>query len=344
MTSKTLSSQMPSSQTMPLLTIKNLTVGFQVEEGVLQAVRGVSLGINEGETVAIVGESGAGKSQVFHALMGLQTQNAKLAGSAKFMGEELLNQPAKQLNKLRGSAISIVFQDPMTALNPYLRIGKQLCEVLEVHKKMNKVDAKKQVISLLNKVHINEPEQRFNSYPHQLSGGMRQRVMIAMALLCKPKLLIADEPTTALDVTVQTEIIRLLRDIHQEEKTSIILITHDLPLVAGLCERIVIMYAGKIIETGTVEEIHHHAKHPYTQALLATTPENSDQSGRLKAIDGQPPNPLKLPTGCAFHPRCAYAEAQCQKQQPNSQQLTPTHAYTCFRLENEEGDREENEA
>ena len=337
MTSKTLSSQMPSSQTMPLLTIKNLTVGFQVEEGVLQAVRGVSLGINEGETVAIVGESGAGKSQVFHALMGLQTQNAKLAGSAKFMGEELLNQPAKQLNKLRGSAISIVFQDPMTALNPYLRIGKQLCEVLEVHKKMNKVDAKKQVISLLNKVHINEPEHRFNSYPHQLSGGMRQRVMIAMALLCKPKLLIADEPTTALDVTVQTEIIRLLRDIHQEEKTSIILITHDLPLVAGLCERIVIMYAGKIIETGTVEEIHHHAKHPYTQALLATTPENSDQSGRLKAIDGQPPNPLKLPTGCAFHPRCAYAEAQCQKQQPNSQQLTPTHVYACFRLENEEG-------
>lgn len=318
-----------------LLTIKNLTVDFQVEEGVLQAVRGVSLSINEGETVAIVGESGAGKSQVFHALMGLQAQNAKLAGSAQFMGVELLNQPAKQLNKLRGSAMSIIFQDPMTALNPYLRIGKQLCEVLEVHKKMNKADAKKQVLQILNKVHINEPEHRFDSYPHQLSGGMRQRVMIAMALLCKPRLLIADEPTTALDVTVQTEIIRLLRDIHKEEKTSIILITHDLPLVAGLCERIVIMYAGKIIETGTVEEIHHYAKHPYTQALLEATPENSEPSGRLKAIDGQPPNPLKLPTGCAFHPRCAYAEAQCQEHQPSSQQITLTHAYACFRAEDE---------
>lgn len=319
----------------PLLAIKNLTVDFQVEEGVLQAVRGVSLSINEGETVAIVGESGAGKSQVFHALMGLQAQNATLTGSAQFMGVELLNQSAKQLNKLRGSAMSIIFQDPMTALNPYLRIGKQLCEVLEVHKEMNKSDAKKQVLQILNKVHINEPELRFDSYPHQLSGGMRQRVMIAMALLCKPKLLIADEPTTALDVTVQTEIIRLLRDIHEAEKTSIILITHDLPLVAGLCERIVIMYAGKIIETGTVEEIHHHAKHPYTQALLEATPENSEPSGRLKAIDGQPPNPLKLPTGCAFHPRCAYATAQCKEHQPSSQQLTPTHAYTCFRVEDE---------
>ncbi|HHL19595.1 MAG TPA: ABC transporter ATP-binding protein [Thiothrix sp.] len=314
-----------------LLTITNLHIQFQVEEGVLQAVRGVNLSLKAGETLAVVGESGAGKSQLFHVLMGLQANNAQVSGSVEFQGQELINQSAKQLNRLRGSAMSIVFQDPMTALNPYLRIGIQLIEVLEVHKKMANAEAKKTAIAMLEKVHINDAALRFNSYPHQLSGGMRQRVMIAMALLCQPQLLIADEPTTALDVTVQTDIIRLLHEIHETDKTSIILITHDLPLVAGLCEHIAIMYAGKIVEKGTVEEIHTQAKHPYTQALLAATPENISESGRLQTITGSPPNPLSLPTGCAFHPRCAYVEARCKREQPQDTMLSLTHTYACFK-------------
>jgi oligopeptide transport system ATP-binding protein len=314
-----------------LLTITDLHIHFQVEEGVLQAVRGVSLSLKAGETLAIVGESGAGKSQLFHVLMGLQAKNAQVSGSAEFQGQALINQSAKQLNRLRGSAMSIIFQDPMTALNPYLRIGIQLIEVLEVHKKMSKAEAKKIAIEMLEKVHINDAALHFNSYPHQLSGGMRQRVMIAMALLCQPQLLIADEPTTALDVTVQTDIIRLLRQIHESDNTSIVLITHDLPLVAGLCEHIVIMYAGKIVERGSVAEIHTQARHPYTQALLAATPENISESGRLQTIQGQPPNPLKMPTGCAFHPRCAYAEARCQHEQPEDTIITESHSYTCFK-------------
>lgn len=316
-----------------LLTITDLQVQFHVEEGTLEAVRGVNLHLNAGETLAVVGESGAGKSQLFHILMGLQANNARVSGNATLNGHELINQSTQQLNRLRGSMMSIIFQDPMTALNPYLRIGTQLIEVLEVHKKMPKAEAKKVAIAMLEKVHINDAAVRFSHYPHQLSGGMRQRVMIAMALLCKPQLLIADEPTTALDVTVQTDIIRLLREIHQTEKTSIVLITHDLPLVAGLCERIAIMYAGKIVEQGTVSEIHHHAQHPYTQALLAATPENISASGRLQTIEGQPPNPLNLPTGCAFHPRCAYAEARCQQEQPAETPLSTTHTYACFKQE-----------
>jgi len=314
-----------------LLTITDLHIQFHVEEGILQAVRGVNLTLKAGETLAVVGESGAGKSQLFHVLMGLQAKNAQVSGTADFKGQALINQSAQQLNRLRGSAMSIIFQDPMTALNPYLRIGTQLIEVLEVHKKMAKAEAKKVAIAMLEKVHIKDAELRFKSYPHQLSGGMRQRVMIAMALLCKPQLLIADEPTTALDVTVQTDIIRLLREIHQADNTSIILITHDLPLVAGLCEHIVIMYAGKIVERGTVEEIHAHAQHPYTQALLAATPENMRESGRLQTISGQPPNPLHLPTGCAFHPRCAYVEARCKQEQPYEITRSLTHTYACFK-------------
>jgi oligopeptide transport system ATP-binding protein len=314
-----------------LLTITDLHIQFQVEEGILQAVRGVSLSLKAGETLAVVGESGAGKSQLFHVLMGLQAKNAQVSGAADFKGKALINQSAQQLNRLRGSAMSIIFQDPMTALNPYLRIGTQLIEVLEVHKKMAKAEAKKVAIDMLKKVHINDAAAHFNHYSHQLSGGMRQRVMIAMALLCKPHLLIADEPTTALDVTVQTDIIRLLREIHQTDKTSIVLITHDLPLVAGLCEHIAIMYAGKIVEKGTVEDIHAHAKHPYTQALLAATPDNMCESGRLQTINGRPPNPLNLPIGCAFHPRCAYVEARCKREQPQDTTLSSTHTYACFK-------------
>ena len=312
-----------------LLSIKNLQVEFKTDSATIKAVRGVSLDIKAGETVAIVGESGAGKSQVFHALMGLLPNNGKAQGGADFIGQSMLNQPAKVLNNIRGKQVSMIFQDPMTALNPYLRIGKQLTEVLEIHQIMPFKQARVKAIQMLEKVHIKQPDVRFNSYPHELSGGMRQRVVIAMALLCEPKLIIADEPTTALDVTVQTEIIRLLREIHQSLKTSIVLITHDLPLVAGLCERIIVMYAGRIVESGTVEQIFHHAKHPYTKALLAATPANSQTNGRLQAIDGQPPDPLNLPTGCAFHPRCAFAEDDCFKQVPELIKLGSGQQFAC---------------
>ncbi len=321
-----------------MLSIENLCVEFTVDSGIkrkqkLQAVRGVSLELDQGETVAIVGESGSGKSQLFNALMGLLPSNGRAQGSVSFNGQQLLNQPDKLLNNIRGKEIGMIFQDPMTALNPYLRIGKQLTEVLEVHEgsSFNKKYAKLRAISMLDRVKIKDPELRFNSYPHELSGGMRQRVVIAMALLCKPKLIIADEPTTALDVTVQTEIIRLLKDIHRQEKNSIVLITHDLPLVAGLCDRIIVMYAGKMVETGTVDEIFHHAQHPYTQALLAATPTNTEKSGKMTAIDGQPPDPLNLPKGCAFSPRCAFVEERCKTKAPPEKQINADHVFSCHR-------------
>lgn len=328
-----------------LLSINNLSVQFNTEGGLIKAVRGVSFAIQAGETVAIVGESGAGKSQVFHALMGLLPGNGKAQGEVDFFGQSILNQPARALNKIRGKDIGMIFQDPMTALNPYLRIGAQLVEVLMVHKQMSKREARKIAIDMLERVHIKQARQRIDSYPHELSGGMRQRVAIAMALLCQPRLIIADEPTTALDVTVQTEIIRLLKEIHDTLNTSMALITHDLPLVAGLCERVIVMYAGRIVETGSVDDIFYRAAHPYTQALLAATPSAAllnkarlDEPGddknqgkrRLQAIDGQPPDPLNLPAGCAFHPRCAYADKPCFSQEPDLQQLASGKQVACW--------------
>ncbi len=321
-----------------MLSIENLRVEFEVDSGVnrkqqLRAVRGVSFQLDQGDTVAIVGESGSGKSQLFNALMGLLPPNGSAQGSVEFRGQQLLNQPDKTLNNIRGKEIGMIFQDPMTALNPYLRIGKQLTEVLEVHESSSftKESARRRAISMLDRVKIKDPELRFNSFPHQLSGGMRQRVVIAMALLCKPKLIIADEPTTALDVTVQTEIIRLLKDIHQQEKTSIVLITHDLPLVAGLCDRIIVMYAGRMVESGSVEEIFHNPQHPYTQALLAATPTNTEQTGKMMAIDGQPPDPLNLPPGCAFSPRCMYVEERCKTEVPAERSINQDHLFSCHR-------------
>ncbi len=317
-----------------LLSIKNLRVAFNTDAALIEAVRGVSLEIAKGETLAIVGESGAGKSQVFHALMGLLPGNGKAQGDIIFDGQSILNQAANVLNSIRGKQIGMIFQDPMTALNPYLRIGRQLTEVLEIHLGMPASQAKTKAIEMLEKVHIDQSETRFDSYPHELSGGMRQRVVIAMALLCKPQLIIADEPTTALDVTVQAEIIHLLREIHQNLKTSIVLITHDLPLVTGLCERIIVMYAGRILESGTLEQIFHHAKHPYTQALLAATPANTPaKNTRLQAIDGQPPDPANLPSGCAFHPRCVFSKQACYEKTPELVRLENGQQYSCFKDE-----------
>jgi len=330
-----------------MLSINNLSVEFSVNNNAaskahakqfLKAVNDVSVDIQQGETLAIVGESGSGKSQLFNAVMGLLPKNASVSGEIDFETKPLLTLKTKQLNTIRGKDIGMIFQDPMTALNPYLRIGKQLTEVLDAHQDsqnpLAKSAIKKQAIQMLERVQIKDAEQRFNSYPHELSGGMRQRVVIAMALLCKPKLIIADEPTTALDVTIQTEIIRLLKDIHSRENTSIVLITHDLPLVAGLCDRISVMYAGRIVETGTVDEIFKNPKHPYTQALLKATPQHSildkSQSSRMQAIDGSPPDPLNLPKGCAFNPRCSHVMDACLTQQPLLKTTENGHQYRCF--------------
>lgn len=314
----------------PLLSFRNFSVNFATDEGTLPAVRSVDLTIRAAEAVAVVGESGAGKSQLFHAMLGLQAKNAATQGEALFRGESLNAMSTKHLNQIRGVSIGMIFQDPMTALNPYLQIGKQLSEVLEVHQGMSRKAARQPVLAMLAKVKLPDPESCYGQYPHQLSGGMRQRVMIAMALLCEPQLIIADEPTTALDVTVQSDIIKLLADIHQEQGTAIVLITHDLPLVAGLCERVVIMYAGQIVETAAIASIHEQAQHPYTRALLASIPESTEIGSRLQGVEGQPPSPLHLPSGCAFHPRCSRAKPRCQGSQPSLDALNADHSVACF--------------
>jgi oligopeptide transport system ATP-binding protein len=251
-----------------LLSIQSLQVSFKTPEGLVEAVRGVDLQLAAGETLAVVGESGAGKSQLFHAVMGLLPRNALASGTVQFAGTQLLNQPPHLLNHYRGKRMAMIFQDPMTALNPLLSIGRQLTEVLEVHQGMNAKQARDNTITMLEQVRIPDATRRFHSYPHELSGGMRQRVMMAMALLCEPELLIADEPTTALDVTVQSEIMALLRDIRATRSMAIVLITHDLPLAGGLCDRIAVMRHGKVVETGEVHTIFQQPQHPYTRELL----------------------------------------------------------------------------
>ena len=254
-----------------LLDIQSLNVQFKTPEGQVDAVRRVDLSLYAGESLAVVGESGAGKSQLFHAVMGLLPRNAVTCGSVKFCGVELLNQPTRTLNQYRGKSMAMIFQDPMTALNPLLTIGRQLTEVLEVHQGMKLQAATRIAITMLEQVQIPDATRRFSSYPHELSGGMRQRVMIAMALLCEPQLLIADEPTTALDVTVQSGIMALLREICIERGMALVLITHDLPLAGGLCDRVIVMRHGQIVEQGSAENIFYHPQHSYTQDLLSAS-------------------------------------------------------------------------
>ena len=321
-----------------MLEIKDLSIQFSTDEGLLYAVNQVNLSIQPGEAIAVVGESGAGKSQIFQAVMGLLAKNAQTTGDIVFKQQPLLNQPDQVLNQFRGQQISMIFQDPMTALNPYLKIGLQLMEVLITHQKMTKKLAKQQVIAMLKMVKLAHPKQCFDSYPHLLSGGMRQRVVIAMALLCRPDLLIADEATTALDVTIQAQIMALLKEFYLQDKMAIVLITHDLPLALNFCDRIVVMYAGQIIEMGTTEDILYRPQHPYTQALLNAAPQHAlNQQGRLHTIQGSPADPLKPVTHCAFKPRCTYASQQCN-QAVTLMKLTATqntkidqqHQVACF--------------
>ena len=315
---------------MKLLDVKDLEVQFATPEGSVVAVNKLNFSLEKGQTLGIVGESGSGKSQTAFALMGLLAKNGTISGSAKFEGQEILNLPEQQLNQIRAKQIAMIFQDPMTSLNPYMKVGAQLMEVLIKHQGMSKQDAFTHSVRMLDAVKMPEANKRMSMYPHEFSGGMRQRVMIAMALLCQPKLLIADEPTTALDVTVQAQIMSLLNELKDDFGTSIIMITHDLGVVAGICDSVLVMYAGRTMEYGAVRDIFYRPTHPYTQGLLKAIPRLDSAEGVLPTIPGKPPNLLGLPVSCPFDERCEFVSAQCQQSAPELTEFEPGRQRACF--------------
>ena len=318
----------------PVLEVKNLHVHFETYGGTVQAVRGVNFELNEGETLAIVGESGSGKSVTSKSLMGLIPRpNGKIVeGEILFENQDLAKLKEKDLQQIRGKDISMIFQDPMTSLNPTMKVGKQIMEVLMLHQKLSKKEAKNRAIELLDLVGIPFPEKRVNQYPHQFSGGMRQRVVIAIALACNPKVLIADEPTTALDVTIQAQILELMKDIQKKMNTSIIFITHDLGVVANVADRVAVMYAGKIVEIGTVDDIFYNPKHPYTWGLIGSMPTVDSQEEKLYAIPGTPPDLLYPPKGDAFALRSDYALAIDFEEAPPMFKISDTHSAATWLL------------
>ncbi len=319
----------------PILQVKDLHVSFQVKGGEVKAVRGMNFEVGKGETVAIVGESGSGKSVTAQTIMRLIPSPPSIIkqGEILFQGQDMLKKTNKQMEAVRGKDIGMIFQDPMTSLNPTIKVGKQITEVLIKHQKMSAAQAKQEGIEMLKLVGIKNAEARFNQYPHEFSGGMRQRVMIAIALACRPSLLIADEPTTALDVTIQAQIMDVMKEMQQRLGTSIILITHDLGVVAGMCDRVIVMYAGEVVETGTKWEIFKNPQHPYTKGLLRSMPRLDQKKGEpLIPIIGTPPDLIKPPIGCPFAARCDQAMKICEQIDPSATVFSDTHSARCWDL------------
>ncbi|GCF95341.1 peptide ABC transporter ATP-binding protein [Enterococcus florum] len=315
-----------------LLNVEDLTVRFRTYNGEVTAIDNLALSLNENETLGIVGESGSGKSVTSLSIMGLLDEaTSTISGKALFKGNDLLSMPEKEKQKYRGNQLAMIFQEPMTSLNPLHRCGKQIMESMLIHQKISKEDAKKKAIELLELVGIPAAEQRFNEYPHQMSGGMRQRVMIAMALACDPQLLIADEPTTALDVTIQAQILELLKDLRKKLGMGIIMITHDLGVVSEVCDRVIVMYTGKVVEQGAIREILDTPKHPYTEGLIAAIPKMQEQKEPLNSIDGIVPRLDDMPKGCSFHPRCPYAMDVCKEKRPALSDLENGRKVRCFK-------------
>ncbi|MBL8199509.1 MAG: ABC transporter ATP-binding protein [Chromatiales bacterium] len=314
----------------PVIECQQLNVRFRTDGGAVTAVSDLDFNLNAGECLGVVGESGSGKSQTFLAMFGLLAHNGTATGSIRYRGTELLNAPRSTLDGLRGNRLAMIFQDALSGLTPTMRIGDQMSEVLMRHQGLSRRNARARVIEALEVVRIADPEQRFSAYPFEMSGGMRQRVMIAMATLCRPEVLIADEPTTALDVTVQAQVLRLLNGLKNHTGTSLVLITHDLGVVAGLCDRVLIMYAGRAVELGPVRDIFRRPAHPYTQALLRSMPSLIIDPGKdLPVIPGQPPDLENLPAGCPFASRCLHTQDDCTTERPRLRAVGPDHSRAC---------------
>lgn len=314
----------------PLLEVSNLTVHFPTDDGLVKAVDGISFSVEPGETLGIVGESGSGKSVSALTVMGLVTRKqADISGEAIFQGQDLLQLTQEEMRGVRGAKISMIFQDPMTSLHPYYRVGDQIAEAIREHRDVSKKAAFDQAVEMLGKVNIPQPRERARQYPHEFSGGMRQRAMIAMALCLNPDLLIADEPTTALDVTVQAQILDLIDKLKQEFNAAVIIITHDLGVVAEHCDDIQVMYAGKVVEVAHTDDIYYSPHHPYTWGLLGSIPHVGVETDRLKPIRGRPPSLINVPSGCAFHPRCPHVFDRCRREVPNLLPTDGSHADAC---------------
>ena len=319
-----------------LLKIENLTVEYHTDEEVVHAVNNVSLEINYGENVALVGETGAGKTSIAKAILRIlpQRQSRIVSGKIFVNGQDINELDEKAMRKIRGNKIAMIFQDPMTSLNPVEKVGDQIAEAIEIHEKVSRAEALRRAIDMMELVGI--PGERSSEYPHQFSGGMKQRVVIAMALACKPELLLADEPTSALDVTIQAQVLEMMQQLREKLNTSVLMITHDLGIVAQMCEKVAVIYAGEIVEFGTTEEIYDHTAHPYTQGLFGSLPNLDSTSKRLKAIKGLMPDPTNLPAGCNFCERCPYATSICQEQNPDYVEYKPGHFAKCFYPKEEE--------
>jgi peptide/nickel transport system ATP-binding protein len=322
---------------MSLLEVKGLEVQYITHDGAVHAINGIDLAVDKGEALGLVGETGAGKTTTALSILGLvpDPPGKIMAGEIFYDGRDLLKESESEMRKIRGNDISMIFQDPMSALNPVLTVGDQIAEVIELHQKCSKKEAMERALAMLEKVGI--PAERGVEYPHQFSGGMKQRVVIAIALACTPKVLLADEPTSALDVTIQAQVLDMMSKLQQEVGTAMILITHDLGVVADTCDKVAIMYAGEIVEYGSLKDVYNATAHPYTQGLFGSLPSLDKDVHRLQPSEGLMPSPMNLPEGCKFHPRCPDATPECAKRCPCATEITPGHLVRCLKYEKEEG-------